>query len=125
MRSLRRLHDGAREATSRRAAQDAAEASRLRARLAAEGCHRLRLLGELQDVRGTVRCYCCPMRPASANTPTTGDEGESVLVRVVLLDSIALWLSPLSNFYLSHSTSAELERRGGRGVKVKNSFRTR
>ena len=90
-----------------------------------------------------MRWYCRPMRPASANTPTTGDEGgerplmrpalanmpttgdegESALMRVVLLDSIALWLSPLSNFYLSHSTSAELKR-GGR-VKVKNSFRSR
>ena len=45
-------------------------------------------------------------------------------MRVVLLDSIALLLLPLSNFYLSHSTSAELKRRG-RGVNVKNLFQTR
>ena len=48
-------------------ATSTAETDLLREKLAAESAMRLKLLNELQDIRGTVRVYCRP-RPVESGT---------------------------------------------------------
>ncbi|KAL9178357.1 hypothetical protein ACHAXT_000004 [Thalassiosira profunda] len=70
LRALRRQSEDWTGQASRAAAASAAEADHLRERLAAEGAMRLKLLNELQDIRGTVRVYCRP-RPVDGGTTKT------------------------------------------------------
>lgn len=62
--SLRKKSDEWSRQASRAVATSQAEADHLRVKLAAESAMRLKLLNELQDIRGTVRVYCRP-RPAT------------------------------------------------------------
>ena len=62
--SLRKKSDEWSRQASRAVATSLAEAENLRVKLAAESAMRLKLLNELQDIRGTVRVYCRP-RPAT------------------------------------------------------------
>jgi len=62
--TLRKKSDEWSRQASRAVATSLAEADHLRVRLAAESAMRLKLLNELQDIRGTVRVYCRP-RPAT------------------------------------------------------------
>jgi len=56
-----------------------AEAEYLREKLAAESAMRLKLLNELQDIRGTVRVYCRP-KPCSGGEPTITIPTHDILV---------------------------------------------
>jgi len=58
--SLHRQSEEWSNQASRAVAASTAETDHLREKLAAEGAMRLKLLNELQDIRGTVRVYCRP-----------------------------------------------------------------
>ena len=65
--SLHRQSEEWSSQASRAVATSTAETDLLREKLAAESAMRLKLLNELQDIRGTVRVYCRP-RPVESGT---------------------------------------------------------
>lgn len=71
---------------SRAVAASTAETDLLREKLAAESAMRLKLLNELQDIRGTVRVYC-RLKPSSA---TTGRGKTKSIVKIPTHDILVL-----------------------------------
>lgn len=75
--SLHRQSEEWSSQASRAVAASTAETDHLRVKLAAESAMRLKLLNELQDIRGTVRVYCRPRPPTS--TPGTKSADKSIV----------------------------------------------
>lgn len=65
--SLHRQSEEWSNQTNKAVAASTAETDHLREKLAAESAMRLKLLNELQDIRGTVRVYCRP-KPTNSKT---------------------------------------------------------
>ncbi len=79
MNSLQNLSKEWSEQARRAVEESRAEAEYLREKLAAESAMRLKLLNELQDIRGTVRVYCRP-KPCSGRESTISIPTHDILV---------------------------------------------